>query len=137
MVSLLSVETLLCRLVSDNKCSGYVRPRLSFKGKMRDVESFAQRARSIGKKVVLLARGGVAAERYGTPHLDGRMGKTIAALLELPAIALIVLGTRRSQLHEIQPYVLSIPNLSIDFARLLPLVNIVVHHGETDTRLQI
>ena len=97
---------------------------------MSTVSSFVQAARVTNRRVILLARGGLAADRRGSCNMDRIVSKTVATLLNLPRIALIVLGPQRSPLREIQPHVLSIPNLSIDFATLLPMVDIVVHHGE-------
>lgn len=109
--------------------SGYVKPLLPFEKDLGNVSRFIRNAQDSGRRVIMLARGGHAADRHRSPHNDQHATTTVTRLLESKKVAIVVLGARDSKVSRIRPTVLQIPNLKFDFALLLSIVDIVVHHG--------
>ena len=94
-----------------------------------ELRRFIDKIHDSGKKVVMLARGGIAADRLGSHFNDYDVEATIDSLLRLPAAAIVVVGGRSSKVKQAKPRVFQIPNLRFDFSSVLPMVDVLAHHG--------
>ncbi|KAK4579935.1 hypothetical protein LTR86_000136 [Recurvomyces mirabilis] len=98
--------------------------------------SFLQEQHEGGKKIILLARGGRSSPAW-IDNRDVRTCDTVpmlaSSLLQPSNVAVVVLGRHDSGYKLLQEDVFMVPYLKVNFAKLFPLIDLVIHHGGAGT----
>lgn len=118
---------------------------------MKEMDDFVAIARAGGRKIVFVARGGETAnnklvashsDAEGSLPLEDR--DTAVELLSIvdyglairlaESVAVIAAGAAGSQVKKVKDNIFNVPRTAIDFSRILPKVDLVIHHGTCSQR---
>lgn len=130
---------------ADNSANGHVEPRVGTDADVEALDAFVAEARAAGRKVNLLARGGIVANDTVAVQPPLRASKlplkdrdTAGELLSVvdyglavrlsDDFAIIAQRAGESSAKRITKHIFIVPRMELDFARILTSVDLVVHH---------